>query len=59
MACQMRWVKHRHLLCFAVAMLTFFIAGPVYLLCFERVDNLGACRIRAETAFSSHLITKA
>jgi hypothetical protein len=29
--------------------LTFFIAGLLYLLRFERVDNLGACRIPPET----------
>ncbi|HZW91862.1 MAG TPA: hypothetical protein VFF64_02720, partial [Candidatus Eremiobacteraceae bacterium] len=30
------------LLCCAVAVLTFFIAGLLYLLRFKRVDNLGA-----------------
>jgi hypothetical protein len=30
------------LLCCATAMLIFFIAGLLYLLCFEHVDNLGA-----------------
>ena len=30
------------LLCFVAAVLTFFIAGLLYLLRFERVDNLGA-----------------
>jgi hypothetical protein len=29
----------------ATAVLTFFIAGLLYLLCFEHVDNLGAYRI--------------
>jgi hypothetical protein len=29
--------------------LTFFIAGLLYLLCFEHVDNLGAYRIPLET----------
>ena len=30
-------------------MLTFFIAGLLYLLCFEHVDNLGAYSIPSET----------
>ena len=30
-------------------MLTFFIAGVLYLLRFERVDNLGAYRMPSET----------
>jgi hypothetical protein len=29
--------------------LIFFIAGLLYLLCFEHVDNLGAYRIPSET----------
>jgi len=29
--------------------LTFFIAGLLYLLCFEHVDNLGAYSIPSET----------
>jgi hypothetical protein len=33
----------------AVAVLIFFIAGLLYLLRFERVDNLGAYRIPPET----------
>jgi len=33
----------------AAAVLTFFIAGLLYLLRFERVDNLGAHRIPPET----------
>jgi len=33
----------------AVAVLIFFIAGLLYLLRFERVDNLGAYRIPSET----------
>ena len=37
------------LLCFAAAVLTFFIAGLLYLLCFEHVDNLGAYSIPPET----------
>ena len=37
------------LLCFAATMLTFFIAGLLYLLRFERVDNLGAYSTPSET----------
>jgi len=37
------------LLCFASTVLTFFIAAFLYLLRFERVDNLGAYRIPPET----------
>jgi hypothetical protein len=37
------------LLCFLAVVLTFFIAGLLYLLRFERVDNLGAYRIPSET----------
>src|SRR5260370_41067117 len=37
------------LICFAAAVLTFFIAGLLYLLCFEHVDNLGAYSIPSET----------
>ena len=37
------------LLCFAAAVLIFFIAGLLYLLRFKRVDNLGAYRIPPET----------
>ena len=37
------------LISFAVAVLTFFIAGLLYLLRFERVDNLGAYSIPSET----------
>jgi len=33
----------------AAAVLIFFIAGLLYLLRFERVDNLGAYRIPPET----------
>jgi hypothetical protein len=39
----------KFLLCFAAAVLTFFIAGLLYLLCFEHVDNLGAYSIPSET----------
>jgi len=46
------------LLCFNVAVLVFFIAGLLYRLCFEHVDNLGAYTAsRRRPAFSSHLIT--
>ncbi|MFZ0797981.1 MAG: hypothetical protein WCA13_09695 [Terriglobales bacterium] len=41
------WEKF--LLCFAAAVLIFFIAGLLYLLCFEHVDNLGAYSIPSET----------
>jgi hypothetical protein len=37
------------LVAFAAAVLTFFIAGLLYLLRFERVDHLGAYRIPPET----------
>ena len=37
------------LLCFAAAVLTFFIAGLLYLLCLKHVDNLGAYSIPSET----------
>src|SRR5271166_5780715 len=37
------------LLCAAALLLTFFIAGLLYLLRFERVDNLGAYSIPSET----------
>src|SRR5208282_4968804 len=37
------------LLCAAALVLTFFIAGLLYLLRFERVDNLGAYSIPSET----------
>ena len=37
------------LLCCAATVLTFFIAGLLYLLRFERVDNLGAYSIPPET----------
>ncbi|MGC2260344.1 MAG: hypothetical protein WA474_01870, partial [Candidatus Sulfotelmatobacter sp.] len=36
-------------LCLAAVVLTFFIAGLLYLLRFERVDNLGAYSIPSET----------
>ncbi|MBZ5549748.1 MAG: hypothetical protein LAO22_17620, partial [Acidobacteriia bacterium] len=41
--------SEQFLLCFATAVLTFFLAGLLYLLRFERVDNLGAYRIPSET----------
>jgi hypothetical protein len=37
------------LICFAATVLTFFIAGLLYLLCFEHVDNLGAYSIPSQT----------
>jgi len=37
------------LLCFSTTVLIFFIAGLLYLLCFEHVDNLGAYSIPSET----------
>jgi hypothetical protein len=39
----------KSLVCFVAAVLTFFIAGLLYLLCFEHVDNLGAYSIPSET----------
>jgi len=40
----------KFLICFAAAVLTFFIiAGLLYLLRFKRVDNLGAYSIPSET----------
>jgi len=41
--------SEKFFVCFAAAVLTFFIAGLLYLLRFERVDNLGAYRIPPET----------
>jgi hypothetical protein len=41
------WEKF--LLCFVATVLIFFIAGLLYLLRFERVDNLGAYSIPSET----------
>ena len=41
--------SEKFLICFAAAVLTFFIAGLLYLLCFEHVDNLGAYSIPSET----------
>ena len=41
------WEKF--LLCLPATVLIFFIAGLLYLLRFERVDNLGAYRIPSET----------
>ncbi len=37
------------LLAFAAAVLIFFIAGLLYLLCLEHVDNLGAYSTPSET----------
>ena len=37
------------LLCFVATVLTFFLAGLLYLLRFEHVDNLGAYSIPSET----------
>src|SRR5207302_11371289 len=39
----------KFLICFAAVVLTFFIAGLLYLLCFKHVDNLGAYSIPSET----------
>ena len=44
------------LVCFVAAVLTFFIAGLLYLLCFKHVDNLGAYSIPSETGLLNHLI---
>jgi hypothetical protein len=41
--------SEKFFVCLAAALLTFFIAGLLYLLRFERVDNLGAYRIPPET----------
>ena len=41
--------SRKFLLCLATTVLIFFIAGLLYLLRFERVDNLGAYRIPPET----------
>src|SRR4029077_11885609 len=41
--------SEKFLICFAAAVLTFFIAGLLYLLCFKHVDNLGAYSIPSET----------
>src|SRR5207245_5354048 len=40
--------SEKFLISFAAAVLTFFIAGLLYLLCFEHVDNLGAYSIPSE-----------
>ena len=37
--------SEKFLICFVAALLTFFIAGPLYLLCFKHVDNLDAYSI--------------
>jgi hypothetical protein len=39
----------KFLLGFVAAVLTFFIAGLLYLLCLKHVDNLGAYSIPSET----------
>ena len=39
----------KFLICFAAAVLTFFISGLLYLLRFERVDTLGAYSFPSET----------
>ena len=39
----------KFLLCCCAAVLTFFIAGLLYLLCLKHVDNLGAYSIPSET----------
>jgi hypothetical protein len=44
-----QFLLRKFLACFTPAVLTFFIAGLLYLLRFERVDNLGAYRIPPET----------
>src|SRR5438552_13451543 len=41
----------------AVAVLIFFIVGLLYLLRFERVDNLERTASRRRPAFSSHLFS--
>jgi hypothetical protein len=41
--------SEKFLICFTVVVLIFFIAGLLYLLRFERVDNLGAYSIPPET----------
>ena len=46
------------LFCFALRVLTFFIAGLLYLLCLEHVDNLERTSIPSgRPAFSSHLFS--
>ncbi len=47
--------NRRFLLCFAAVVLLFFIAGLLYLLRFERIDNLGAYSIPSGDR-PSHLI---
>src|SRR5437763_430905 len=37
--------SEKFLLCFVAVVLTFFIAGLLYLLCLKHVDNLGAYSI--------------
>jgi hypothetical protein len=38
-------------------LLTFFIAGLLYLLCSKHVDNLERAASHRRPAFSSHLVT--
>jgi hypothetical protein len=45
-------VKNPHYAQNPAAVLTFFIAGLLYLLRFKRVDNLGAYSIPSETGLS-------
>jgi hypothetical protein len=47
----------KFLLCFAAAAPTFFIAGLLYLMRCERVDNSGAYRLPPETGLLSPLVT--
>jgi hypothetical protein len=46
---RVKWVLYRLGWCGTAAVLTSFIDGLLYLLCFEHIDNLGAYRIPAET----------
>ena len=51
--------SEKFLLCFVAVVLTFFIAGLLYLLCLKHVDNLGAYSIPpGDWLFSSHLISE-
>ncbi|MGA6987850.1 MAG: hypothetical protein WBZ01_17460 [Terriglobales bacterium] len=42
-------IGEKSLPCFIAVVLIFFIAGLLYLLCFEHVDHLGAYSIPSET----------
>jgi hypothetical protein len=44
-----KFCSEKFLLGFIAAVLTFFIAGLLYLLCLKHVDNLGAYSIPSET----------